>query len=289
MPTDYKRELLALREFGKIGPKTFQQLLIQFGSPEEILAASAEEISVLPRISPEKARAVAECKDRLEEADQRVEALRANAIGLCTIMDEDYPALLRQIDDPPYLLYFRGEFPLAENIPTIGIVGTTQPSESGVASAVALGKGIASRNGVVVSGLAKGIDASGHIGALASQGKSLAVLGSGLNSIYPSENSSLAENLARNGAVISEYSPFEEANTGRLLARNRIIVGLSQALILVEESTDTVGTANAPLRALDLGRPLFVVGNGGSESVWLKRGALPLAGVGELDLVLKYL
>jgi DNA processing protein len=289
MPADYKRELLALREFGKIGPKSFQQLLIQFGSPEEILSASAAEISALPRISPEKARAVAECRDRLEEANKMIEALRANDIDLCTILDKDYPERLRQIDDPPYLLYFRGKFPLAENIPTIGIVGTTRPSELGVARAVALGRAIASHEGVVVSGLAKGIDASGHIGALAGQGKSLAVLGSGLNYIYPPENSSLAENLAQNGAVISEYSPFEEVNTGRLLARNRIIVGLSQALILVEESTDTVGTAHAPRRALDLGRPLFVVGNGGPESVWLKRGALPLAGADELELVLKYL
>jgi len=289
MPADYKRELLALREFGKIGPKTFQQFLIQFGSPEEILSATAEELSVLPRITPEKARAVAECRERLGEADKMLAGLQSNDIGLCTIMDEGYPALLRQIDDPPYLLYYRGEFPLAENIPTIGIVGTTQPSEAGIASAVALGKGIASRRGVVVSGLAKGIDASGHIGALASQGKSLAILGSGLNSIYPPENSSLAETLAQNGAVISEYSPFAEVNRGRLLARNRIIVGLSQALILVEETPDTVGTANAPLRALDLSRPLFVVGNGSPDSVWLERGALPLSGVDELDLVLKYL
>jgi len=286
---DYRRYVIALREFGRVGPKGFQQLLLHFGSPENVFLASAEEISTLPRMSRQKAEVILAAQKRFPEIDQMIENMEANDIQISTILNETYPELLRQISDPPPLLYYKGEFPINGTAPTVAIIGTTQASQEGIAKAVALGKGIASQKGVVVSGLARGIDSAGHIGALAENGKTYAVLGSGLDSIYPAENISLAQNITENGAVLSEYAPNLPVAIGQLMARNRIVVGLSQAVILVEESPDSEGSSDAAQRALDLGRPLFVAAGCPTGRQWIDQGALLIEGEEDLDLVLKYL
>jgi DNA processing protein len=206
-----------------------------------------------------------------------------------TILDDNYPELLKQTDDPPPLLYYRGEFPLDHVRVGIGLIGTTEATQAGIARAVSLGKEIVERGGIVVSGLARGIDAAAHLGAITGKGKTYAVLGSGFDHIYPEDNCALAENIVQNGALISEYPPSVRVSAGQLLARNRIVVGLSQAVILVEEASDSGANSDGAKRALDAGRPVYVSSLSPFAGEWQNKGALLIRSEADLELVWKYL
>jgi len=144
---------------------------------------------------------------------------------------------------------------------------------------------------VVVSGLAEGIDAAAHLGAVHQGGKTYAVLGAGLNKIYPSDNVTLAREISQNGALITEYNLDVPVKVGQLMARNRIVVGLSQALIVVEMNEKSAGTMDAINITIKQGKPLFVMRKEGSQKVkeLTAEGAVLLQGVEDLDLVVNYL
>lgn len=282
--------MIALREKARLGPKTFQQLLLSFGSPENVYQASVEELSSFPRINPEKAEKILESKELLPEIEEHLLYLEEQGIGILTILDGDYPQLLKQIDDPPPLLYFRGEFPI-QSIQSIAVVGTHNATAAGIEKAVQIGKALAKRKVVVVSGLARGIDAAAHIGAVKGGGKTYAIFGAGLNNIYPSESVPLAEQISKSGALITEYDLNVPVKVGRLMARNRIVVGLSQAVIVVEIDEKSPGTMDAASLAIKQGKPLFVMRKEGSQKVdeLVAGGAVLLEGVERLDLVTDYL
>jgi DNA processing protein len=287
---DYRAYVIALREKARLGPKTFQQLLLSFGSPENVYQASVEELSSFPRISPEKAEKILESKELLPEIEEHLLYLEEQGIGILTILDGDYPQLLKQIDDPPPLLYFRGEFPI-QSIQSIAVVGTHNATAAGIEKAVQIGKALAKRKVVVVSGLARGIDTAAHIGAVKGGGKTYAIFGAGLNNIYPSESVPLAEQISKSGALITEYDLNVPVKVGRLMARNRIVVGLSQAVIVVEIDEKSPGTMDAASLAIKQGKPLFVMRKEGSQKVdeLVAGGAVLLEGVERLDLVTDYL
>jgi DNA processing protein len=282
--------VIALREKARLGPKTFQQLLLSFGSPENVYQASVEELSSFPRINPEKAEKILESKELLPEIEEHLLYLEEQGIGILTILDGDYPQLLKQIDDPPPLLYFRGEFPI-QSIQSIAVVGTHNATAAGIEKAVQIGKALAKRKVVVVSGLARGIDTAAHIGAVKGGGKTYAIFGAGLNNIYPSESVPLAEQISKSGALITEYDLNVPVKVGRLMARNRIVVGLSQAVIVVEIDEKSPGTMDAASLAIKQGKPLFVMRKEGSQKVdeLVAGGAVLLEGVERLDLVTDYL
>ena len=287
---DYRAYVIALREKARLGPKTFQQLLLSFGSPERVYQASVEELSSFPRISPEKAEKILESEELLPEIEEHLLYLEEQGIGILTILDGDYPQLLKQIDDPPPLLYFRGEFPI-QSIQSVAVVGTHKATAAGIEKAVQIGKALAKRKVVVVSGLARGIDAAAHIGAVKGGGKTYAIFGAGLNNIYPSESVPLAEQISKSGALITEYDLNVPVKVGRLMARNRIVVGLSQAVIVVEIDEKSPGTMDAASLAIKQGKPLFVMRKEGSQRVdeLVAEGAVILEGVESLDLVTDYL
>ncbi len=288
---DHKAYVVALREKAKIGPKGFQQLLISFGSPEKVYHASREELSSLPRVSPEKAEQILKSKEFLEEIEQHLLYLREQGVGICTILDDDYPALLRQIDDPPPVVYYRGEFPAKEH-KFVAVIGTHRDyTPYGVELAGLVSRQLARRGVVVVSGLAEGIDSAAHRGAIARKGKTYAVLGTGLKRIYPSENEDLANEISKQGALITEYDLNVPVKVGQLMARNRIVVGLSQAVIVVEMDEESAGTMDAANAAIRQGKPLFVMKKEGSRKVeqLINEGAVGLEGVEDLDLVVNYI
>ena len=287
---DYRAYVIALREKARLGPKTFQQLLLTFGSPERVYQASVEELSSFPRISPEKAEKILESEELLPEIEEHLLYLEKQGIGILTILDGDYPQLLKQIDDPPPLLYFRGEFPI-QSIQSIAVVGTHNATAAGIEKAVQIGTALAKRKVVVVSGLARGIDSAAHIGAVKGGGKTYAIFGAGLNNIYPSESVPLAEQISKSGALITEYDLNVPVKVGRLMARNRIVVGLSQAVIVVEIDEKSPGTMDAASLAIKQGKPLFVMRKEGSQRVdeLVAEGAVILEGVESLDLVTDYL
>lgn len=287
---DYRKYVIALREKAGVGPKTFQQLVSAFGSPENIYKVGLEEIQKLPRMNPAKAERIFASQDKLSEIEEHILFLEELGIGISTILDDNYPSILKKIDDPPPLLYYKGEFPLKKQS-SIALVGTTQPTEEGKKEAILLGKALASRGVMVVSGLAKGIDKESHMGALIGEGKTYAVLGNGLGNIYPKENIHLAKEISENGALLTEYPLNVPVNVGQLMSRNRIIVGLSQAVIVVETRPDAKGVIDAGQRAKDQGKPVFLVKKEGflSDPHWKDVGALIIRGVQDMDLVLNYL
>lgn len=288
---DYRAYVIALRQKAKVGPKTFQQLLLSFGSPENVYKASAEELSSLPRISPEKATEILESEELLPEIQEHLLYLEQQGIAVSTILDHDYPPVLKQISDPPPLLYFKGEFPVPAKS-FVAVVGTHRGyTTAGIELAVQIGKRLAQRNALVVSGLAEGIDAAAHLGALSAKRKTYAVLGTGLDKIYPADNVTLAGQISRSGALITEYDLGVPAKVGQLMARNRIVVGLSQAVMVVEMYEKSPGTMDAAGLAIQQGKPLFVMKKEGSRKVdeLVAEGAVLLEGIERLDLVTDYL
>jgi DNA processing protein len=288
---DYTKYVVALREKAKVGPKGFQQLLVSFGSPENVYQASKEDLSSLPQMSPQKAEQILKSEKALPEIERKLDSLKEQGIGVLTILHDDYPEKLRQIGDPPPLLYYKGEFPVREER-FVAVIGTHRGySQEGIRLAVGIGKELARRGVVVVSGLAEGIDAAAHLGAIKKGGKTVAVLGTGLNKIYPADNVSLAKEISKSGVLVTEYNLDVPVKVGQLMARNRIVVGLSFAIIVVEMEEKSAGTMDAANMAIQQGKPLFVMRKEGSEKVeeLTAEGAVPLEGIEELDLVVNYI
>ncbi len=289
---DHRKYVIALREKAKVGPKGFQQLLLTFGSLENIYKASIDELASLPRMTPEKAEQLLQSQEDLIEIERHVSYLEEQGIGISTLLDDDYPRMLKQIDNPPPLLYYRGEFPLL-NESFVAVVGTHRGYSSwGIGLAVQIAKNLAQRDVVVISGLAEGIDTAAHVGAIQQEGKTYAVLGAGLNKIYPAENTALAQEITYHGALITEYDLNVPVKVGQLMARNRIAVGLSQAVILVEMNEDrSEGTVSAADIAIEQGKPLYVMKKQNSQKVkdLIAEGAVALEGVDDLDLVVQCL
>lgn len=172
--------------------------------------------------------------------------------------DKDFPILLRAIPNPPKQIYLRGALPAPET-PVIAIVGTRKATQAGIGIAEEIAAGLARAGMVVVSGLAMGIDAAAHRGALQARGRTMAVLGNGINEIYPAQNERLAEEiLETGGAIISEYPPDEPSFRGNFIARNRIVSGLSVAVVVVEAPLRSGALATAGFAA-EQGRNAFVV------------------------------
>ena len=288
---DHKAYVVALREKARVGPKGFQQLLMSFGSPDRVYRASKEELSSLPRMGAEKAEQILKSQDFLEEIEQHLLHLEEQGIGICTILDDDYPVLLRQIDDPPPLIYHRGQF-AAQDKKSVAVIGTHRGySTYGAELASRVGRELTRREVVVVSGLAEGIDTATHQAVVDEEGITYAILGTGMNKIYPSENENLAKRITEKGALITEYDLNVPVKVGQLMARNRIVVGLSQAVIVVEMDEKSSGTMDAAGMAIRQGKPLFVMKKENSRKVeeLIGEGAVPLEGAEDLSLVVNYI
>lgn len=171
--------------------------------------------------------------------------------------DPDYPELLKHIDDPPPILYLEGQL-TSLSLPMIAIVGSRHPSHSGKQTAFHLAKTLAQAGLCIVSGLAYGVDAASHRGALAAQGTTLAILGTGLNSCYPKTHAALAHDITQTGALISEWPPHTPPCASNFPKRNRIITGLSHALVVVEAGLASGSLVSARL-ANEQGRTVMAV------------------------------
>ena len=188
------------------------------------------------------------------------EALAVTGIRFATPLDDAYPKPLRHIPDPPLALYYRGSLAVAQGL-GIALVGARRGTRLGLRIAEAMGRGLAAQGARVISGLARGIDAAAHEGALASgvDGCAWAVLGSGLNNIYPREHGELARRIVGlGGAVISEYPPNAPPYRGHFPERNRLISGLAEAVVVVEASRRSGSLITARMAA-EQGREVFAV------------------------------
>jgi len=236
-------------------PRSARIVLRTFAEVEEVFAAGPEGLAGLG-IREDVARRLAD-PGVLGEARGELEKLEKKAYSIMTFEDAAYPPLLREIYDPPLVLYVSGR---AEALagPAIGMVGARRPTAYGRAMARRLAGDLASRGLVVVSGFARGIDTCAHAGALEAGGRTVAVLGSGLDDIYPPENRSLAEKVGETGAVVTEL-PLGTAPLGfHFPLRNRIIAGLGTGLVVVEASRHSGSLITARL-ALEENREVMAV------------------------------
>lgn len=247
--------VLALREDAGLGPLTFYRLLRRFGTAEAALSAPPADLQEVPGVSPDRARRIAEAASALPAVRSRLTALTQRGIALITAFDPAYPARLTRLPDAPPVLYAQGDLVLWDR-PCVAVVGAHRASQAGIAAAAAWGQALARRGMVVVSGLAAGVDAAGHRGALQARGLTVAVLGAGLDRIGPHENLPLAAQIARSGALLSEYPPATPTSVGRLLARNRVVVGLSDLVLVVEARLNAASDMDAAVRSRRAGIPL---------------------------------
>ena len=258
--TEKLRQVLALRLLKSMGGKTFQDGLTAFGSVEAFLRSKARQVN-WPAV------------------DKEIELAARHGVEIIPCFDERYPVLLREVFDPPIALYVKGRLP-EDSATWLAVVGSRDASWQGLRTASTISKELAASGAVVVSGLARGIDGAAHRGALEGRGLTVAVLGNGLADVYPPENRKLAGEILARGALVSEF-PMETAPLKmNFPMRNRIISGLSRAVVVVEarEKSGALITVDC---ALEQGREVYVFpGDAGSKRAFgsndlLKQGAKP--------------
>ena len=239
-------------------------VLLRFDSPEDCYYADPEAYSQLEQLSKEAMEALGN-KD-LSEAEKIVADCEKERIHILTFGDKEYPSFLRNIPDPPMVLYYKGILPDFDREPMIGIVGTRKASVYGMTTARQMGRQIASHGGIVVSGMAEGIDAMATWGALDAGKTTVGILGNGVDRVYPICNRDLFRKMEHEGCLISEYAPGTPPNRWNFPRRNRIISGLSCG-VLVVEAPQKSGALITARQALEQGRDVFVVpGNIGVSS-----------------------
>jgi DNA processing protein len=239
-----------------VGPVRLRRLLETFETPERVLLARASELQTVEGIGREVAEAIAGWEKQVDLAAEltRVEEFGATII---TQTSPEYPSALREIHNPPILLYVWGTLTTADHR-AIGVVGSRQTSHYGLECAKKLSYQLAYAGLTVVSGLARGIDTAAHQGALAAQGRTVAVIGSGLMDLYPPENVGLAEKIAASGAVVSEFPLTFPPSPQTFPYRNRIVASWGSGLLVVEAGLKSGALITAG-QALEQGRLVYAV------------------------------
>jgi DNA processing protein len=247
---------IALNMVRGIGPRTANVLLDRFGAPANVFAASRRALEA-EGLKPET---ISELHDSgiLERANAEIERLEQLKARVVTLEDEDYPPLLREIYDPPIALYVRGDLKTAAQRPCLAIVGSRRCSTYGANAALSLARDLAGQGLTIVSGLARGIDGAAHRGALQAGGLTIAVLGTGLDLTYPKEHARLLDEIAENGAVISEFPLGTPPLAQNFPYRNRVLSGLCFGVLVVEAAEHSGSLITARL-AYEQGRDVFAV------------------------------
>lgn len=253
---DAKEAFVALNMIDHVGPVRVRQLLEFFGDAPSILAASKPRLLQVRGIGEETAEAIARWESTV---DLKAELQRIEDFGchILTQSDAAYPESLRQIYDPPIVLYVKGEL-TAKDKNAVALVGSRMTTHYGVEVARKLAYQLAYVGVTVVSGGARGIDTAAHQGALSAKGRTVAVLGTGINLIFPPENKELFERIAAQGAVITQFPFNRAADKQSFPIRNRIVAGMTLGTVVVEANL-TSGALITANMAVDFGRQLFAV------------------------------
>lgn len=252
---DERTLLLALHETEGIGWKTIHKLVTGLSSLQELPAMKPEHL-IPYDLSPAAADRLYTSLRR-NEWRTRLQDYKQAGIRWMTVLDPDYPELLRQTSRPPWILYARGDLARLHD-PGIALVGTRTPTVYGRKAAFDLASDLSSSGVTVVSGLARGIDTEAHRGAVRHAGRTIAVLACGLDRVYPPENASLFETIAEQGLLVSEFAPGTTLHPGLFPLRNRIIAGLTLGTVVVEAAAKSGSLITAD-QALDESRDVFAV------------------------------
>lgn len=247
--------LFCLHSLERIGNRTLWKIKNSFKSFQNCLDASGQDLQA-SFLNDDIVSRILAARQNFDRQQMLKDYLDSGARLSC-IEDEDYPHWLGKIHDPPYLLYYRGDLSSLNEL-SIAIVGSRRASSYGKTQSFRLSRELAAQGITIVSGMARGIDTEAHKGALEAGGKTVAVLGSGLNTIYPPENKQLYNQISQQGAVISEFPPHTHPEPGNFPMRNRVIAGLSQGVLVVEAQQRSGALITVDF-ALEQGRDVFAV------------------------------
>lgn len=253
---DSREALVALNMIEHVGPVRVRQLLDHFGEAPKILSASRQQLLHVRGIGEETAESIVSWENSVDLTAE----LKRIADSNCKIViqsDENYPASLREIYDPPIVLYVKGDL-TSKDKNAVAMVGSRMTTHYGIEVARKLAYQLAYIGVTVVSGGARGIDTAAHQGALSGKGRTLCVLGTGINIVFPPENGELFERIAANGAVISQYSFNRKADKQSFAIRNRIVAGMTLGTVVVEANL-TSGALITANFATEYGRQVFAV------------------------------
>lgn len=243
-----------------VGPRAATKLLERFGSAENVFHATRKELESL-RLRAETVESILKCEFH-DKADEELEKVKESGADVLILDDGSYPFLLREIADPPITLYVKGDWQACFDAPCVGVIGSRRCSTYGENASEMLSRDLASNGVCVVSGLARGIDSAAHRGAIRGKGRTIAVLGTGINQVYPKENARLVEEIvASGGAVVSQFPLETPPLKENFPYRNRIISGLSYGVLLVEASERSGSLITARLATEQNREVMAVPGN----------------------------
>lgn len=241
---------------GGVRPWAKYRLCEALGGPDRVFFGEEKELSAVDGVQPGEIKRLLD--KSMERASRAVAYCLEHNISIVTIQDAEYPERLRNIPDPPVVLYIRGKLPPVDDHVVLGVVGTRKATPYGIRMAAKIGHELGEAGAIVVSGLAEGCDSAAMEGALRAGGITVGVLGTAINEVYPAKNRALFDDVRVRGALVSEYPPEMRTYPADFKARNRIITGLSLGVV-VAEAPRRSGTRNTVDHALEQGRDVFAV------------------------------
>lgn len=255
---DERSACVMLNLVPSVGPIRFRRLMERFGSAAAVLEGSVSDLAEVEGFGISLAEKLARSFESAPaQLETEMSLCEKHGISFITATDEDYPESLRHIADPPIVLYVKGQIRHTDAL-AVAVVGTRRPTAYGSAAAERLSRELAEAGVTVISGLARGVDTLAHTAALKASGRTIGVLGSGLGRFYPPENKGLAEKMALQGAVLTEFPVSTEPDRGNFPRRNRLISALSLA-VLVVEADETSGALITARLAAEQGKDVFAV------------------------------
>ncbi|MEW6051913.1 MAG: DNA-processing protein DprA [Candidatus Zixiibacteriota bacterium] len=289
-------QMLALCKFGGVGPRLFDALFGHYGSLPAILDADRQSLLSIPGMTEALADKIKRANGSLEQADQYAGFLKERDIAITTRLDDAYSHHLFELNDPPTLLYVRGRMPDTDR-KSVTLMGAEDATNTGLEITSSLAKAFAVAGVQVVSSLTGGVDLSAHLGCRAAAGNSFAVLATGFDHLDQSAQMPLAVDIAHGGGVLSEYSPDFVTSETALQESNRLLVGLSQAVVVTELYGDSARALDLLEFCLQIGKLTFILSdstrgvvtdNAGYDRA-VECGAIPLDGIGRVDDIIKSL
>lgn len=248
---------LALERIPRVGPLTMAKLRNAFGNPRAAREADTNRIRRLAGLSEQLARTISEFVVPRDEILRDIETLAKLEIRVVTRWDPDYPSNLKEIYDPPALLFVRGEIK-PEDSRAVAVVGARNPTRYGIEMTEQISRGLVQAGITLVSGLARGIDTACHRTAIQEKGRTIGVLGCGIDVSYPKENKKLIQEMSQYGAVISEFRPGIAPLATNFYRRNRIVSGLAKGVLVVEAARNS-GSLITANHAVDQNRDVFAI------------------------------
>lgn len=288
--------LLALTHFCGVNPRMFDALLRRFGTVEALFGVDRDNFLAIDGLTESQVDHLVEANDKLEPAARLAKELADRDIRLVTQFEPEYGQLLMELNDPPPILYVRGRFP-DRDVKSAAVVGSHRAGSDGIGLTSALVKELVGKGVQVVSTLKGGVDVAAHLAAASNGGHSFAVLDCGVDKVAAKERMPVAIDIAQHGGVISEYHPELKAGEDSMHQANRLVVGLSQAVIVTEMHSDSKRTLDIVRACSDIGKLLFFVSDpnfgaladDASLAKAIECGAIMLDGLENIDDIVRSL